>query len=205
MQIWKSPSNPKNSKGIISYSWSLYFSESWLIFNIFYCSTISRIAGVHISKSKRLNLWHIVFYWKAKTSTGLHIYTADVLSINGCWKYSPWSVPFFGYWWQHQSIERTVWLTFHKFITIWLRMISKINKDVSWQFKMWKISFVKIMLQWHQETLMFLLVSVFILTPSPYTHTHQKIPLNTHTLKIPLPPKKLLHAKKTFPLVKYLC
>ena len=36
--------------------------------------------------------------------------------------------------------------------TIWFRMISIISNYIFWQFKICKISFVEIMLQWYQET-----------------------------------------------------
>ena len=46
----------------------------------------------------------------------------------------------------------------------------------------------------------FTCLSIYTNPSSPYTHKHQKIPLNTHTLKIPLPSKNCCMQRKRFHL-----
>ena len=93
-----------------------------------------------------------------------------------------------------------------------------INKYVFWQFKICKVSFVKILLQWHQEIFdVFTFPNIYSDNTHPHpththtrkhtqkhSHTHARTHTHTHTTL------KTLHKDVTceenfFPLVKYVC
>ena len=124
---------------------------------------VSYIAVVDISKRAKWNLWNIVFVERQidlkKSSSSVYFLTTG-----------------------DKIIGRVVWVTFHSSLTIWLGMISIINKNVFRQFPMLKISFVEIMLQWHEGTfIVFTCLNIYTDTatskaPSPLlTHTHHTL------------------------------
>ena len=130
-------------------------------------------------------------YGREKISTDLHICIVSVLSVNIYWKDSSSLVRFLANGDNTNASEGSFELHFTTSFTIWLKVMSIINKNVFWQFKIWKISFNKIMLQWDQQTfIVFTCINIY--TDIPHTHTH-----TSHTKNKPYH-KYMLHANTTF-------